>query len=218
MNILYSVLLAIFFFIAIVISYRLMGKAERSELSIFDMVINLMIADVVATGIVEERFWLDSLTGLVSLVALQILFSRLQSKFPKLRQKLNGEPSLIIMDGKIRFDELRKLRIQLDELILMLRQNNVHDIESIQYAILEINGHISIYTQAEPTSIFPMPFAISGTIRLFAIKSLGLCEEWFYRQLEANGLTLTEEIEYIFYDGESLILHTKTDIRKYMVT
>ena len=136
-SILYSVLLAIFFYLAIIFSYRLMGKAEISELSIFDFVMNLIIADIVATGIVQEEFWIDSLGALFALVLLQIILSKIQSKHAKVRQLINGEPSLIIQDGKIKYDELSKLRIQLDERILLLRQNDVHEIDGIQYAIMK---------------------------------------------------------------------------------
>jgi len=194
-----------------------MGKGEISELSIFDFVMNLIIADVVATGIVEEQFWLDSLTGLVVLVALQIILSKIQSKHAKFRQILNGEPSLIIKDGKIEYNELKKLRIQLDELMIMLRQHNVHEIENIQYAIMEINGRLSIYEKRIPTKTFPLPFVVSGIIKPHAIANAGLQEEWFHHQLEKHNISIDEETEYIFYEEKHLILHTKKEFKKFKI-
>ena len=217
MNIMYSVLLAGFFYIAIIISYKIMGKREISELSIFDFVMNLIIADVVATGIVEEKFWLDSLTGLITLVALQLIMAKFQLKNPKIRKYINGESALIIKDGRIDYDELIKLRIQLDELIMLLRQSNVVTIEDVQYAIMESNGRLSIYEKRLPTKTFPLPFVISGTIKPYAIKSAGLQEEWLYRQLEKHNISMTKHIKYIFYDEKHLILHTKTDFKKFKI-
>ena len=215
MNILYSVLLAGFFYIAIIISYKIMGKREISELSIFDFVMNLIIADVVATGIVEETFWLDSLTGLITLVALQLVMAKFQLKNPKMRKYMNGESSMIIKDGKIDYDELTKLRIQLDELMMILRQSNIIDIEGIQYAIMESNGRLSVYEKRLPIKIFPLPFVISGVVKPYALENAGLNEEWFHRQLEKHDISINKDAKYIFYDEKHLILHTKTDLRKY---
>ena len=217
MNIAYSVLLAGFFYIAIIISYKIMGKREISELSIFDFVMNLIIADVVATGIVEEKFWLDSFAGLVTLVTLQLIMAKFQMKNPKMRKYINGESSMIIKDGRIDFDELTKLRIQLDELIMLLRQSNVVNIEEVQYAIMESNGRLSIYEKRLPSKTFPLPFVISGIVKPYAIANAGLQEEWFYRQLKKHKISLNMDAKYIFYDEKYLILHTKTGFKKFKV-
>ena len=214
MSIVYSILLAIFFYISVIVSYKIMGKREISELSIFDFVMNLIIADVVATGIVEENFWLDSFTGLVALVVLQLIMAKFQLKIPKLRKYMNGESSMIIHDGRIDYDELTKLRIQLDELIMILRQSNVINIEEIQYAIMEPSGRLSIYEKRLPTKTFPLPFVISGVVKPYAIENAGLQEEWLYRQLEKHDLTISKDIKFIFYEEKHLIVHTKTKMKK----
>jgi len=217
MHIIYSILLAVFFYIAVIISYKIMGKREISELSIFDFVMNLIIADIVATGIVEEQFWLDSFTGLVALVALQIIMAKFQLKHPKMRKYMNGESSMIINNGRIDYDELRKLRIQLDELMMLLRQSNVIDVHEIQYAIMEPNGRLSIYEKRLPIKTFPLPFVISGIVKPFALENAELDEAWLKRQLEKHDLTLNRDIKYIFYDEKHLILHTKTTFKKYKI-
>ena len=215
MHIVYSILLATFFYIAVIISYKIMGKREISELSIFDFVMNLIIADVVATGIVEEQFWLDSFAGLITLVALQLLMAKIQLKKPKTRRYMNAEASMIICNGKIDYEEITKLRIQLDELIMILRQSNVLSIEEVQYAIIEPNGRLSIFEKRLPTKVFPLPFVISGLIKPYALKNAGLDETWLLRQLEKNEITLNKEVKYIFYEDKHLVLHTKTDFKKY---
>jgi len=194
-----------------------MGKREISELSIFDFVMNLIIADVVATGIVEEQFWLDSLTGLIALVTLQLIMAKFQLKNPKMRKYMNGESSMVIKDGRIDYDELTKLRIQLDELMMLLRQSNVVNLEDVQYAIMESNGRLSIYETRLPAKTFPLPFVISGIVKPYAIENAGLQEEWFYQQLEKHQISVDNETKYIFYDEKHLILHTKTDFKKFKV-
>jgi len=215
MHIIYSILLATFFYIAVIISYKIMGKREISELSIFDFVMNLIIADVVATGIVEEQFWLDSFAGLITLVALQLLMAKIQLKKPKTRRFMNAEASMIICDGKIDYEEITKLRIQLDELIMILRQSNVLSIEEVQYAIIEPNGRLSIFEKRLPTKVFPLPLVISGLVKPYALKNAGLDEAWLNRHLEKNEIVLNQDVKYILMDDKHLILHTKTDFKKY---
>lgn len=214
MSIIYSVLLAIFFYIAIIIAYKIMGKREISELSIFDFVMNLIIADIVATGIVEEKFWLDSLTGLIALVTIQVIMAKVQLKIPKLRAQIDAECSMIIINGRIDYEELKKLRIQLDELMMLLRQSNVINIEEVQYAIMESNGRLSIYEKRLPTKTFPLPFVISGAIKPYALKSAGLQEEWLYRQLENHDIAINKDIKFVFYKEKHLIIHTKNKLKK----
>jgi len=191
-----------------------MGKREISELSIFDFVMNLIIADVVATGIVEENFWLDSFTGLVAIVALQLIMAKFQLKIPKLRRYMNGESSMIINNGRIDYDELTKLRIQLDELIMILRQSHVTNIDEVQYAIMEPSGRLSIYEKRLPTKTFPLPFVISGIVKPYAIENAGLQEEWLHRQLHKHDITVNKDIKFIFYEEKQLIVHTKTKLKK----
>jgi len=214
MGILYSALLAVFFYIAVVVSYKIMGKREISSLSIFDFVINLIIADVVATGIVEEDFWLDSLVGLIALVLIQIIVAKFQLKIPNIRKHINGEAAMLVKDGHLDFDQLKKLRIQLDELIMLLRQNNIVNIEEIQYAIMETNGKLSIYEKRLPIKTFPLPFVVSGVVKVSAIKHAGLQEEWLNRQLKQHDIALDKQIKYLFYGEKQLILHTKAGFKK----
>ena len=214
MHVIYSILLAIFFYIAIIISYKIMGKREISELSIFDFVMNLIIADVVATGIVEEEFWLDSFTGLVAIVALQLIMAKFQLKNPKVRKIINGESSMIIKDGRVDYDELTKLRIQLDELMMLLRQSNVTNIEDVQYAIMESNGRLSIYEKRLPPKTFPLPFVISGEVKPHALENAGVRLDWFYNQLNKHDIVIDKDIKFIFYEEKHLIVHTKTKLKK----
>jgi len=213
-SILISVGLAAIFYIIILLCYKLMGSREISQLSIFDFVVNLVIADVAATGIVQEEYWADSLGGLLVLVLLQILMAKVQIKFPKVRGKIDGDPSLLIKNGSIDYEELTRIRIQLDELMLLLRQHNIASIDEVQYAVLENNGKMSVFEKKLPTKIFPLPLIVSGEIKLQALKSLGRNKEWLLKEINQQHLPKVEEIKYLFYEKDKLTLHTKTDMHK----
>jgi len=207
-----SVILAGVFYIIILLAYKLMGKRELCQLGIFDFVINLIIADVAATGIVEEKFWLDSLGGLAVLVFLQIMMAKIQIKYPTVRKKVDGEPSLIIKNGQIDYEELKRIRIQLDELMMILRQDKISSVSEVQYGLIEANGKLSIYTTKEPTKIFPLPLIISSQIKTQAMTALGITEEWLLKELSNNECPDLDYIKYLFYEEEELIIHTKEEV------
>lgn len=214
MKVVISLLLAVLFYIVIVICYKIMGKREISQLSIFDFVMNLIIADIAATGIVQEDYWLDSLGGVLVIVLLQVIMAKIQVRFPKSRVKIDGEPSLVIKNGRIDYEELTKLRIQLDELIMLLRQNNVASVEEVQYALIEPNGKVSIYEKKLPTKVFPLPLIVSGELKPYALSSLGKDEAWLLNELEKNQFGKIEKIKYLFFEENKLTIHTKNELVK----
>lgn len=213
-SVLISVGLAAVFYIIILLCYKVMGAREISQLSIFDFVMNLVIADVAATGIVEEKYWADSLGGLLILVVLQITVSKFQIKFPKFRSKIDGEPSLMIKNGSVDYEELMRLRIQLDEMMVLLRQHDIASIDEVQYAVLESNGKLSVFLKKNPTKIFPLPLIVSGQIKSSALKSLGRDQEWLLKEIDQHDLPKLKNIKFLFYEKDKLTLHTKTDMHK----
>ena len=96
MEVLASILLAAFFYVVILVCYKIMGKRELNQLGAVDVVINILIANIAASGIVEESFWVDSFGGVVMIVILQVLMSKIQLHKTKVRDIVDGEPSLII--------------------------------------------------------------------------------------------------------------------------
>lgn len=96
LKVIVSILLAGLFYVVLLVCFKLMGKREVNQLSTVDIVINILIANVAAGGIVEEEYWLDALGGVLVLVLLQILMAKFQIIHPRGRDIIEGEPSLII--------------------------------------------------------------------------------------------------------------------------
>ena len=212
-----SVGLAIFFYFLILLCYRIMGRRELGQLSLSDFVMNLVIADIAATGIVEEEFSLDSFLGLLVLVALQIIIAKIQIKFPKTRDKMESAPLMFIKDGEINYEMLKRTNIQLDEVMLLLRQERITDISSISCAILEPNGNFSVFTKEENLPIFPLPLIISGEIKEYALDSLGKERVWLENLLQSLPYNTMSEIKYFFYNKEKneAIIYTLKNVEKF---
>ena len=145
LKVLISILLAAVFYFVLLVCYKIMGKREVNQLSTVDVVINILIANIAAGGIVEEEYWLDALGGVLVIVALQIVLAKLQLNKPKLRNMVEGDPSLIIKNGSIDYEELKKLRIDLDDFMMLLRGDGIIAPEDVQYGIIEKNGKLTIF-------------------------------------------------------------------------
>ena len=213
-KIILSILLAGLFYVVLLVCFKIMGKREVNQLSTVDIVINILIANVAAGGIVEEEYWLDALGGVLVLVMLQILMAKFQIKYPRGRDIIEGEPSMVIKNGFVDYDELKKIRVDLDDLMMLLRGDNVVAPEEVQYGIVEKNGKLAVYTKKNPTKTFPLPLVISGQVKPKALESLDKDADWLMNQLELNQFYRLEQVEYLFYEEQKLVVYMKDGIKK----
>ena len=214
MEVLASILLAAFFYVVILVCYKIMGKRELNQLGAVDVVINILIANIAASGIVEESFWVDSFGGVVMIVTLQVLMSKIQLHKTKVRDIVYGEPSLIIKNGRIDYSELGKIRIDLDDFIMLLRTQGVVNPEDVQYAIIEKNGKLIVFEKKLPTKVFPLPLIVSGSIKEKALQSFGQSKQWLKDTLRKHEVTNLNEIDYLFYEEHKFIIYTRQGMNK----
>ena len=214
LQVLISILLAAVFYVLLLVCYKIMGKREVNQLSSVDIVINILNANIAAVGIFEEQYWIDALGGVIIIVILEILMSKIQIKYPKTRDAVDGEPSLIIKNGKLDYEELRKLRIDLDDFNMLLRGGGVVTPEEVQYGIIERNGKFTIFEKKLPTKVFPLPLIVSGKIKPKALESLGKTKDWLIEQLENHQFYKLEQVDYLFLEEHKLVIYMKNDILK----
>ena len=126
---------SVFFYIIVVCVYKIMGKREIGELSVIDLIVSLFIAELVAISIenYKESLFI-SLIPIIILVFLQCITSRISLKNKKVRDVIDGKPSVIINRGKINFKEMLKQRYNIDDLLSQLRSQSIKSIEEVDYA------------------------------------------------------------------------------------
>lgn len=180
----------------IVLVYRLMGKKEVGKLSIIDLIVSILIAELAAMSIEStDRSIFISIVPILVLVIIQIVLSYISLKNDKIRKLIDGTPTTIIKEGKIKFNEMAKLRYGLDDLITQLREQGIKSIEEVDYAILENNGKLSVF---QKTKDYPMPIIVDSKIDFEVLKELGKDVKWILNILENKKLTLNE-VYYAFY-------------------
>ena len=204
----------IFFYFFIFIIYRIMGKREVGQLSIIDLIVSLLIAELTVISIENyNKSMLYSLIPIVVLVLLQCILAYISLKKPKFRIFLDGNPSLIIKEGKINYNEMLKQRYNLDDLLVQLRDKGYRSIEEVEYAVLENNGTLSIFPYETNKTPLPLPIILDGDIQEDNLKHLKKDKKWVYNFLERKNLTL-EEIFFAFYKDKNIFIIKNQDLLK----
>lgn len=126
---------------------KFMGKREIGQLSLFDLVVILVIADLSVMGIetIDIPF-LYFIFPVIGIAVIQKLLAVTLIKFPKIRNVFDGKHSVIIDNGVLNQKEMKKQNYNINDLVLQLRINNIRSISEVKYAMLETNGDISIFT------------------------------------------------------------------------
>lgn len=196
----------LFLYVFIIISYRIMGKKEVGKLSIIDLIVSILIAELAAMSIESaDRSILMSVVPIAVLVFVQVILSYVGIKSANFRKFVDGSPKVIINNGKLCFNEMSKLRYSLDDLISQLREQGVKSINDVNYAVLENNGKLSVFTD---DNIYPMPIILDGVIDVDVVKSMGREVEWVYKILKKEKISLSN-VFYAFYTKEKTYIIEK---------
>ncbi len=202
------------FYLLILIVIRLMGKREIGQLSVQDMVVNILIAELVAISIenYKDSLWL-TVIPIIILLILELLSGYITLKSDKIRDIIEGKPSLIINRGIINYKEMIKQRYTLDDLLCELRQNNIKDLKDVEYAVLENNGKLSIfkYNFLCLTSNNPFPLILDGKIQKDTLDYINKDETWLLSYLNDNNLD-KKDIFYAFYKNKKIYIIKRAEL------
>ena len=214
MNLIKIVLRSSFFYIFILIIFRIMGKREVGKLSIRDLVVSILIAELCAISIENYN---DSLyltvIPIILLLLLEILSGYLSLKFNKFRNIVDGNPSLIINKGVINYKEMLKQRYSLDDLLLELRNNSIKDLNEVEYAVLENNGHLNIfkYGLLNINSDNPFPLILDGVIQKNTLVYLNKSIKWLTNYLKENNIN-KKDVFYAFYKNDRIYIIKRNEL------
>ena len=150
-----SYIRAVFLYLVLITVIRLMGKRQIGQMEASEFVVTMLVANLASIPMQDAAIPLYSgFLPIVVVLGLELVLSSLSLKSQKLRQLLCGKPVILIDNGKILQNNLRRTRVTLDELTGHLREKDVLDIEAVQFAILETNGNLSVfpYPKEKPAS------------------------------------------------------------------
>ncbi len=217
-------------FIVLLILARLMGKKQISQLTFFHYVTGITIGSIAAeiAGQHETPF-IDGIIAMIWWAMLTLLMSYIALKSKRARVILDDRPTIIMYEGRIVEEAMKKSRLHLNDLNMMLREQSIFSMKDVQYAILETNGSLSVLKKAgqEPATkkdvnapapepkYIPTEIISDGKIIKKNLTELKLSEEWVFEQLKKQGIGKVEQVFYaeIQTDG-SLYIHRSSEAKK----
>ena len=204
----------IILYILIVFGIRLLGKRQVGELEPTELVLALIIADLASVPMQNNGIpLLSGLIPIVVLLCMAMMMSVLMMRSIKFRTLLCGRPSIVIERGQLKEKELFRNRLTVDELLEELRGKGFLDLDSVQYAILETNGQLSVIPKAShqpvtaaqagvktPESGLPMVLISDGRLISHNLQRCGYEHKWLQRQLSAHGVNRVSQVFLLTVD------------------
>lgn len=149
-------------YIFVTIGIRLMGKRQIGDLQPNELVVTLLISEIAAIPLQDStQPLINGIVAILTLVIIEIIISLVTMKSVKLRRIMNGRSIVIIKNGKVDEFAMRKVRMTVIDLTELLRDKDVFDLSTVDYAVLEVNGSLSVLLKPEYQPITP---EISGLI------------------------------------------------------
>lgn len=197
-------------FLILLIMTRLMGRKQLSQLTFFNYITGIALGSIAADIASESKTpFFNGLTSLVWWSILTILVGYIGLKSSTARVIVDGQPVTVIKQGKILENELAKLRLNIDDLGMLLREQKVFSVMDVENAVFEPNGKLSVMLKEEKQPVtkrdqniftvkpiyIPMELVSDGNIVEKNLKEAGISLEWLKKQLSILGLNLKD----VFY-------------------
>lgn len=182
-----SYIRTIVLYLVLIAVIRLMGKRQIGQMEPAEFVVTMLVANLASIPMQDGGIPLYSgLVPILTVLGVELLLSGLSMRSVKLRRLLCGKPVILIENGRILQNNLRSTRVTLDELTELLREKDVLDLRSVQYAILETNGNLSVfpYPKFQPASAM----AAGVEVKKQALPYTVIADGYLYRDnLQLSG-------------------------------
>lgn len=183
-----------------------MGKRQIGDMQPNELVVTLLISEIAALPLQDtSQPLINGIVAVFMLVILEIVISVITMKCYSIRKIMNGKSAVIIVDGKIDQAVMKKVRMTVIDLIELLRGQNVFDISTVAYAVLEVNGDLNVLLKSnfQPASVgdlnikakqahLQIPVISDGKIIDEALNSVGSNREKVNSILKSQGLSHSE--------------------------
>ncbi|MDR0889614.1 MAG: DUF421 domain-containing protein [Oscillospiraceae bacterium] len=195
-------------YIVLIVTIRLMGKRQLGEMEPAEFVVTMITANLAAIPMQDTGIPLMSgLIPILVVLGAELIFAVLTLRSIRLRRLLCGKPVILIDNGRIVERNLRRTRVNLDELIMHLRQKDIFDLSVVKFAILETNGQIStlLYAKDQPAAAkdagikvqdgeLPTTIVCAGRLLRCNLDLTTHNEKWLEKELKKRNCTLKDTL------------------------
>ncbi|PAF32470.1 DUF421 domain-containing protein [Paenibacillus sp. 7516] len=193
-------------FLTLIIYTRVLGKQQMGNLTYFDYINGITIGSIAGTFATDlsSKAWIH-FVALTIFTIITIIFQYITLKNRAISKLIDSDPTVVIQNGKILEQNLHKMRVKFDELTMMLRQKDVFDITTLDYAILEPDGSLSVILKPEnqpvtakdmhmhpPKSKLMTELIIDGVLIKQNLKERNKDINWLTEQLKKKNITIQD--------------------------
>lgn len=220
-------------FFLLLILVKLIGKQQITQLNFFDYIVGITIGSMASTLSVQvnENTW-ATVAGMAVWTFLAIILSVIGINSPLLRKVIEGVPEIVIQNGKINSDILRKNKLSMEDLMMMLRDKDVFNVDDVEFAVLEQNGRLSVLLKSQKKPLTPQDMNIStqytglpanlivdGRLNTEALNSINLSKAWLEYQLKKKNITDINDIFLAQLDTQgNLFIDMKDNMTTYTIS
>lgn len=197
-------------FFMLFILAKALGKTQLSQITPFDFISALILGELIGNAVYDhETTWVEIVFSTIVWGGLIYGVEIITQKFKKTRKALEGEPNIVIHNGFIKYETLKKAKLDINQLQSLVRQQGYFSLQEVEYAILETNGIVSVLPksqnrpptlddlniQAEEASI-PTTLILDGEVLYGNLQEAGLNEQWLKNELLKQNFHTYDKILY----------------------
>ena len=193
----------IILYIFVTLGIRLMGKRQIGEMQPNELVVTLLISEIAAIPLQDtSQPILNGVVAIFMLVILEILISVISMKSLFMRKIMNGKSAVIIKNGVIDQQMMKSVRMTVLDLVELLRGQNVFDISTVAFAVLEVNGNLSVLLKSsvqpataadlnvkKDKALLPLPVISDGKIIKESLEAIGTDEGAVRKMLKGDNVS-----------------------------
>ena len=202
---------------------KLLGKKQVSQLNIFDYVIGISLGNLAAEMTINTD--ISIINGFLAMTiygVCSLFVSYITSKSIIARRFISGTPVVLIEHGKISKQSLKKVKLDLNDLMQDAREDGIFDLSKVEYAIMEVSGKVTFLLKSEYEPITGKDMKIQksintlsavlimdGNIMLNNLKNINKDKKWLISKVKDNGYNSIEDIFLLLYNGSKINIYDK---------
>lgn len=226
MNYLYVLIKSVATFLILLILARLMGRKQLSQITFFDYIVGITIGSIAGSGIIDRDISMyDTIIALLVWSILPIIIGNINLKSIRTRKLIESDPVIIIQNGVVNEKNMKKVRYNIGDLLMQLREKGIFELSEVEFALLEAHGKLSVLKNSQSREVtlkdlnIQVPYKgmtieviLDGAILNHNLSIINKDEAWLINELKNRNINDVNHIIYAGYTSEGNLEVVKTQI------
>ncbi len=226
MNYLYVFIKSVATFLILLILARLMGRKQLSQITFFDYIVGITIGSIAGSGIIDRDISMyDTIIALLVWSILPIIIGNINLKSIRTRKLIESDPVIIIQNGVVNEKNMKKVRYNIGDLLMQLREKGIFELSEVEFALLEAHGKLSVLKNSQSREVtlkdlnIQVPYKgmtieviLDGAILNHNLSIINKDEAWLSNELKNRNINDVNRIIYAGYTSEGSLEVVKRQI------